>query len=198
MAKKTSYEERIQATVTTYRWAFVIAGATAAVIGALVLVWPNIMGNIFSSLMAIYALAAGVLYGVMVTRGKELSPPVRVGRGLVALALIVGAILILLYMNTATAVIVNMVGIALGLMWISEGVMAFLLSRRLETKTWLVGYAIVAVIAGIIMLLTPVWDGKPVTLLVGFSLLGLGVAQIVRGASATQATVVTVEETEET
>lgn len=196
MTSKAAYDQRIQETVTTYRWAFVIAGAVSAVIGVLVLVWPNVMGNIFSTLMAVYALAAGVLYGVIVIRGTELSPLVRVGRGLIALALIIGAILIVLYMDTATAVIVNMVGIVLGLMWISEGVMAFLLSRRLQAQTWLLAYAIGAVIAGVVMLLTPVWDGKPVTILVGCSLLGLGVAQIVRGVTATRFTVTTVEETE--
>ena len=63
MTSKAAYDQRIQETVTTYRWAFVIAGAVSAVIGVLVLVWPNVMGNIFSTLMAVYALAAGVLYG---------------------------------------------------------------------------------------------------------------------------------------
>lgn len=193
MSKKGLSEESINVTVSTYRWVFVAAGAAAAVVGLAILLWPNVMGSAFSILIGIYALVAGLLYAYMVVKGKDLSAPIRLARGFVALALIVGGILILSFTNTATQVIVNIVGISLGLLWILEGVMALVTLKKIDTRTWLLVYAIVAIAAGVIMLLTPVWGAGFLVWLLGLSLLGLGIAQVVRGLTANQ-TVVTVVE----
>lgn len=193
MGRKGFDAESIHVTVQTYRWIFVAAGAISAALGLLILFWPKAMGEMFATLMGIYAIAAGLLYGVMVVRGGDLSPVVRIARGFISLALIVGGILMIVFTREATTIVINVVGIALGVLWIAEGATAFMTMQRLKDKSWLLAYAIGAMIAGVIMLLTPIWDGKPVTWLIGFSLLGLGIAQIYRGATATPAVVVDVE-----
>lgn len=196
MGRKAISAEQISLTIRTYRWVFIIAGVAAAVIGLLILIWPAVMGGTFSILMGIYAIGAGLLYGWMVIRGGDLAPLIRVARGFIALALIVGGILILIFTHAATAIVVNVVGVALGVLWIAEGLMAFMTLRRLKDKSWLLAYAIIAVIAGVVMLFTPAWDGRPVVWLVGFSLLGLGVAQVYRGATATPDVVIDIEDIE--
>lgn len=184
MAAKRLSEEQIQVTVSTYRWGFIGAGAAAAIVGLLILLWPNVMGTIFSSLIGAYALVTGVIFGWIAVRGVEASILLRVARGLVGLALIVGGILMFIFSSTARAVIVDVVGVALGIMWLFEAGMTFIIMRGKTLKGWMVAYLIVAVIVGILLLFTPVWGGWPVQWLFGLGLLGLGVAQAVRGLTA--------------
>lgn len=193
MATKGFSEEKIRVTVKTYRRGFVLTGAVAALIGLFILLWPNVMGNIFSALIAIYALVAGAIYGYMAVRGEEMSMLLRVARGLVSLALIVGGILILIFMNTATAVIIDLVGVALGIMWIFEGLMALMIMRGRQMKTWVLIYVIVTIAIGVVMLLTPLWGGWPLQWLFGLSLLGLGIAQVVRGLTTTASLVASMD-----
>lgn len=195
MAAKNVSEEKIRVTVSTYRWGFVAAGAVAAIIGVLILIWPNVMAGIFSVLIAIYALVSGVVFGAIAIRGVEAPLPIRVARGLVALALIIGGVMILLFTHTASAVMVDVIGIALGILWIFEGIMAALLMRGKDLNFWLLAYLVVAIAMGVLMLLTPVWGGWPLQWLFGLGLLGLGVAQVVRGLTADRLVVEVEEET---
>lgn len=186
--------EKIQLTVSTYKWGFVAAGAVGAIIGLLILLWPGVMGNIFSVLIAIYALVAGIIFVAIGIRGVEAPIFMRVARGFVGLALIIGGVLMLVFLGTATAVMVDVVGIALGIMWIFEGIMIIIAMRGKETNGWTIAYLVVAIAAGVLMLLTPVWGGWPLQWLFGLSLLGLGIAQVVRGLTAAPAVVVQVED----
>lgn len=193
MRKNRFSEENIQVTVSTYRWAFVAAGAVAVVIGALLLFQTDAFKEIVGLLAGIYALAAGAMYGLMAVRGEDLSPGIRASRALVGITLIVGGILILIYRDTAVQVIVTVVGIAVGILWLFEGISAFRTLQKIGQNTWLTIYAAVALVAGIIMLLTPVWGMTVMAWLLGLSLIGLGITQIVRGLKATPAVVVDVE-----
>ncbi len=193
MAAKKVSEEQIRVTVSAYRWGFIAAGAAGAVIGLLILIWPDVMGTVFSALVAIYALVAGVIFGWIAVRGVEAPLLMRIARGLVGLALIVGGILIFTSMGTATAVLVNVVGISLGLMWLFEAVMVFIIIRGKPVSAWTLVYLIIAVIAGILLLLTPVWGGWVLQWLFGLGLLGLGIAQVVRGLMANRSVVIDVK-----
>lgn len=193
MAAKGITEEEISVTVSTYRWGFVVAGAAAAIAGLLILFQPDLMGHVFSILIGLYALVSGAVFGYMTVRGGQAPPLARVARGLVALALVVGGIMILAFMNTATAVLVNVVGIALGILWILEGVVVLLVIRGKPLNQWALAYVVLAIAIGVVMLLTPVWGGWPVRWLLGLSLIGLGAAQITRGATASPRLVVNVE-----
>lgn len=194
MAAKGINEEKIQVTVATYRWGFVVAGAVGAIIGLFILLWPNVMSSIFSILIAIYALVAGVIFEWIAIRGVGTAIMLRVARGLAGLALIIGGVLIFIFTDTASAIMVDVVGVTLGILWLFEGIMTLIIMRGKSLNSWFLAYVIVAIAVGVLMLLTPVWGGWPLQWLFGLSLLGLGIAQVVRGLTANPRLVVQLEE----
>ncbi len=70
--------------------------------------------------------------------------------------------------------------IFIGVSWIVDGVVALTLLGSDGSRVWTVLYAILSIIAGIIVLFSPLIAGFAFWLLLGISLIVLGIIQIVR------------------
>ena len=187
MADKTSASEKLRVTITTYRWGFGIAGLVAIAMGIFVLVWPNEMVKIAALLVGIYAVLSGLIYIFTAIRAKELKSLARITRVVAGIAFITAGIVMLSFLSASAVVLANVLGVILGILWMVEGVSALMLLRgRVEQNALATGYAIVALVIGVLLLLTPVWGTAFLRWMIGFGLVLLGIAQVYRAAMASR------------
>ena len=194
MADKTSASEKLRVTITTYRWGFGIAGLVAIAMGIFVLVWPNEMVKIAALLVGIYAVLSGLIYIFTAIRAKEIKSLARITRVVAGIAFITAGIVMLSFLSASAVVLANVLGVILGILWMVEGVSALMLLRgRVEQNALATGYAIVALVIGVLLLLTPVWGTVFLRWMIGFGLVLLGIAQVYRAAMAARDIKVNIE-----
>ena len=194
MADKTSASEKLRVTITTYRWGFGIAGLVAIAMGIFVLVWPNEMVKIAALLVGIYAVLSGLIYIFTAIRAKELKSLARITRVVAGIAFITAGIVMLSFLSASAVVLANVLGVILGILWMVEGVSALMLLRgRVEQNALATAYAIVALVIGVLLLLTPVWGTAFLRWMIGFGLVLLGIAQVYRAAMASREIKVNIE-----
>ena len=194
MADKTSASEKLRVTITTYRWGFGIAGLVAIAMGIFVLVWPNEMVKIAALLVGIYAGLSGLIYIFTAIRAKELKSLARITRVVAGIAFITAGIVMLSFLSASAGVLANVLGVILGILWMVEGVSALMLLRgRVDQNALATAYAIVALVIGVLLLLTPVWGTAFLRWMIGFGLVLLGIAQVYRAAMAARDIKVNIE-----
>lgn len=194
MADKTSASEKLRVTITTYRWGFGIAGLVAIAMGIFVLVWPNEIVKIAALLVGIYAVLSGLIYIFTAIRAKELKSLARITRVIAGIAFITAGIVMLSFLSASAVVLANVLGVILGILWMVEGVSALMLLRgRVEQNALATAYAIVALVIGVLLLLTPFWGTAFLRWMIGFGLVLLGIAQVYRAAMASREIKVNVE-----
>lgn len=194
MADKTSASEKLRVTITTYRWGFGIAGLVAIAMGIFVLVWPNEMVKIAALMVGIYAVLSGLIYIFTAIRAKEIKSLARITRVIAGIAFITAGIVMLSFLSASAVVLANVLGVILGILWMVEGVSALMLLRgRVEQNALATGYAIVALVIGVLLLLTPVWGTVFLRWMIGFGLVLLGIAQVYRAAMASREIKVNIE-----
>ena len=194
MADKTSASEKLRVTITTYRWGFGIAGLVAIAMGIFVLVWPNEIVKIAALLVGIYAGLSGLIYIFTAIRAKELKSLARITRVVAGIAFITAGIVMLSFLSASAGVLANVLGVILGILWMVEGVSALMLLRgRVDQNALATAYAIVALVIGVLLLLTPVWGTAFLRWMIGFGLVLLGIAQVYRAAMAARDIKVNIE-----
>ena len=73
-----------------------------------------------------------------------------------------------------------LVGIIVGITWVIEGIVGLTLIGDAASKVWTILYSVISIIAGIFVLFSPLWGAGVLWLLLGLSLVILGIAQLVR------------------
>jgi uncharacterized membrane protein HdeD (DUF308 family) len=93
---------------------------------------------------------------------------------------VVVGIVIFTNLGAAAGLLATIIAIAVGIMWIIEGVVALAGVKDLESKGIAILFAVISIIAGITVLASPLWAAAFLWWLLGISLMVLGVIQIVR------------------
>mgnify|MGYP003419510302 FL=1 len=70
--------------------------------------------------------------------------------------------------------------VTVGILWLFEGVLALTMLKQSSNKVWTVIYAIVSIVAGVVLLFSPFMGAITLWLLLGISMVVLGVVQVVR------------------
>ncbi|MCH9275811.1 DUF308 domain-containing protein [Bifidobacterium amazonense] len=157
-----------------------VIGAAAVILGIALLVWPGKTLTVFAVAFGIYFIVSGVIriVGALVTLG--LPAGWRILDVFIGILLAFGGVIMLknaALSGTSLAVFVTLI---VGFGWIMEGVMALAESWRLPKSGWAVCYAIVSIIAGIAVILSPVSSMVFLVILGGCALVVMGVSAIVR------------------
>ncbi|MGQ3255962.1 MAG: DUF308 domain-containing protein, partial [Microbacterium aurantiacum] len=71
-------------------------------------------------------------------------------------------------------------GILVGIMWIVEGIVALSTLGDAASKGWSIAFAILSIIAGLVLLFSPIWGAVVLWWLIGISLIVLGLVNIIR------------------
>ena len=99
---------------------------------------------------------------------------------LVGLLLTIGGVVMLKNATLSGAMLAVLVTMVVGLGWMMEGVMALVESWRMPSSAWAVIYALISIVAGCVMLFSPLAStGWPI-LFGGCALVALGIVAIVR------------------
>jgi len=172
----TSFEK---SAVTGIRTALGIGGAIALIVGILILVWPGKTAVVVTAIVAVYAIVSGLVYAGLGIFSKSLGGWARVGHIVLGLVFIAAGIIAFANLGETTVFLAVFVGIFIGITWIVEGVVALTTLGGSGSKGWTIFFAIVSLIAGVMLLFSPLYVAI-LWIFVGASLIVLGIVQIIR------------------
>lgn len=162
------------------RVALAVSGVVALIAGIVLLVWPIKSGVIITAIFASYLIVAGLIYiGLGIFSGAK-GGWARVGHIVLGLFYIVAGVIAFANLEAATATLALIVVIFIGISWIVDGVVALSLLGSDGSRVWTLLYALLSIIAGLIVIFSPLIAGFAFWLLLGISLVALGIVQIVR------------------
>jgi uncharacterized membrane protein HdeD (DUF308 family) len=166
--------------VTTIRTALGIGGAIALIVGILILVWPLKTAAVGTAIIAVYAIATGLVYIALAIFSKKFGAWTRVGHVVLGLIFIAAGIIALANLADTTVFLAVFVAVFVGITWIIEGVVALTTLGSATGRGWTIFFAVVSLLAGIMLLFSPLIAAAFLWLFVGWSLVILGIIQVVR------------------
>ena len=134
---------------------------------------------VVTAIIAIYAIVAGLVYAGLGIFSKNRGGWSRVGHIALGVLFIIAGIVAFLNLGATTAWLTIFVGILVGIMWIVEGIVALSTLGDAASKGWSIFFAIISIIAGIILLFSPLYVAA-LWWLLGIALVVLGIINIVR------------------
>ena len=99
---------------------------------------------------------------------------------LIGLMLSVGGVVMLKNAALSGATLAVLITMVVGLGWMLEGVMALVEAWRMPSSAWAVIYALLSIVAGFIVLFSPVSSTTWLILFGGCALVAIGIVAIVR------------------
>ena len=157
-----------------------LSGLVALIIGILILVWPGKTAVVVTAIGAIYAIVGGLVYVGFGIFSRAISGWARIGHILLGLVFIAAGIVAFANLAVTALWFATFIGILVGIMWIVEGVVALTTLAGAASKGFTIFFAILSIVAGIILLFSPAYGALVLWWLLGISLVVLGIIQIVR------------------
>lgn len=174
------------------RTAILISSIVAIVFGLVMLIWPVKSAYAVTIVIGIYAIVAGLLQLASGIVGRVLSVWPRIGIIVLGLLFLVAGVVALSNLGESTALLAVIVTTFIGISWIFEGVVS-LTSLGLKTpaipgsdrahKGWTIFFAIVSILAGVFVLMSPLLTAVWLWIFLGASLLVTGIIGVFRAAS---------------
>jgi len=164
------------------RTSLAVSGVIMLVLGIFILVSPTKTAMFFAGILAVYLIIQGLVYIGTGVFTKDRGGWSRLGHIVLGLLYVVGGILAFVNLFAFTATLAIFFGIMLGITWIIDGVVSLSLLGDSRSRVWTVVYAILSIVAGVILLLSPLY-AVMLWWLAGISLVVLGVLQIVRAVT---------------
>ncbi len=165
--------------VNGIRTALGIGGILALIVGILILAWPGKTAMVVTAIIAIYAIAAGLVYAGLGIFSKTKGGWARVGHIALGILFIIAGVVAFLNLSATTAWLTVFVGILVGIMWIIEGIVSLSTLGDAASKGWTIFFAILSIIAGIVLLFSPLYIFA-LWWILGIALIVLGIVNIVR------------------
>lgn len=161
-----------------------VGGLISLVLGLFVLFSPKTTAGValvlIAALIGVYAVVTGLVYLGVTIFSKQLGGWSRVGHGLLGVLYVVGGVFILGNLMTSGVVVAIFLSITLGVLWLFEGILAFVLLGKSDHKGWSVFYGIISVIAGITLIFSPLMGAATLWWLLGIAMAVLGLMQVIR------------------
>ena len=161
------------------RTALGVSGFLSLVIGALILIWPGRTAEVAVAIVSVYVIIAGLVniaIGLFWRSGWA-----RLGYIALGVLFIVAGIFSFANLSATTAWFGVFIGTLVGILWIIEGVVSLTtVGHGSKARAWTIFFAIVSIVAGVVLLFSPLLGAVTLFLLIGVSLVVLGIFQIVR------------------
>ncbi|HUH52891.1 MAG TPA: DUF308 domain-containing protein [Microbacteriaceae bacterium] len=161
-----------------------ISGLMALVVGVLILIFPGQSGlavmQVTAVIMAAWMLISGVVYLGLGVFSGSLSGKNRFWNAFLGLLFGFGGFIILFNVKETAAVLALALSVTIGVVWIFEGVFTFATLLSVTHKVWGIIYAVVSIVAGIILIVTPFIGVIALWWMIGISLVALGIVQLIR------------------
>ncbi|HET8927175.1 MAG TPA: DUF308 domain-containing protein [Microbacterium sp.] len=166
--------------VNGIRTAFGVGGLLALIAGVIIIWQPAGAAFFVTAVIAIYAIAAGLVYAGLGIFSKSMGGWARVGHIVLGILFIIAGIIAFMNLQTTTAWLAVIVAIMVGIAWIVEGIVSLTTLSSAASKGWTVFFAIVSIIAGLYLVFSPFWSAVALWLILGIALIVIGIVQIVR------------------
>ncbi|MEU3930917.1 HdeD family acid-resistance protein [Streptomyces sp. NPDC029044] len=156
-------------------WTWILASAVATLVpGILLLVWPEATLHVVAVLIGLYLLAAGAFRFVATFARQEQGH--RLPSLLLAVLYVLAGVLCLRNpLQTITAL-----SLIVGLVWLVSGILTLytaLAARDLPHRGFVLGMAVLGIVAGVVVLALPAESARALTRLLGLWLVLLGLAE---------------------
>lgn len=168
------------AVINSVRVALGISGAVALIIGIIIVFWPKTAAVGLTILIAISLLVSGIAYLGIGIFAKGIGGGARALDIVFGVLLVIAAIVAFANLSGTTAFLAVFIGILVGIAWIVEGAVALAQLGDSPSRGWSVFFGILSILAGILLLFSPLWGIVVLFILAGISLIVLGIVQIVR------------------
>ncbi|MEI3866603.1 DUF308 domain-containing protein [Microbacterium sp. CCNWLW134] len=165
---------------STVRVALGIVGAIALIFGLLILIWPQKAFGVVTFLLAIYAIIAGLVYIGLGAFSRERGGWSRIGYIVLGVLFVIAGVMAFLNFGAATDWLLLLVGLMIGITWVVEGIVSLSTLSDASSKGWTIFFAIISIVAGVVVMFAPIWGALIVWLFFGVSLVILGIIQIIR------------------
>ncbi|HWI32286.1 MAG TPA: DUF308 domain-containing protein, partial [Microbacterium sp.] len=156
-----------------------LGGVITLIVGILILVWPQKTAFVVTFIIAAYLIIAGLVYAGLGIFTKNRGGWSRIGHILLGVIFIIAGIYAFIDLATATLALAVFLGILVGILWIIEGVVALSTLGDAGSKGWTIFFAILSIVAGIVLLFSPLYI-VALWWLLGIALVVLGIVQIIR------------------
>lgn len=156
-------------------WKWILGSALATLVpGVILLVWPDGTLHVIAVLLGLYLLAIGVFRFVDVFAREEAGE--RLPGLLLALLYVLAGVLCLRNpLQTITAL-----SLIVGIVWLATGILTLytaLAAKSLPHRGFVLGVAVLGIVAGIVVLALPTESATALTRLLGLWLVLLGLAE---------------------
>lgn len=157
--------------------ATMIIGAVTLVLGLIVSFHPGGSLNVVAVLIGILAIVSGIFHLLRIFGRGESH---RIWLGITGLLFIVIGVVLIRHLHLTLAVI----GLFVGITWIVQGVTALiggLAGGTREGRGWWIAFGLLSLIAGIVVVATPVSSLNVLAVLLGVWFIVMGLAEIIGG-----------------
>lgn len=162
------------------RVALAISGAIALIAGLVLLVWPGKTLVLVTAIIASYLIIAGLVYlGLGIFSGKK-GGWARAGHIILGLLYIAAGVIGFLNLQQTAATLALITVIFIGVSWIVDGIVSLTLLHKDGSRAWTIIYAIFSIVAGLIVIFSPMLAAIALWWILGITLVVLGVIQLVR------------------
>ncbi|GAA4375381.1 HdeD family acid-resistance protein [Agromyces bauzanensis] len=169
-----------KAAINTVRTTLGISGAVALIVGIFITFWPKNSALVLTVMLGIYFIIAGLAYAGLGIFSKGISGGARALDIILGVLFVIGGILALVNVQGAAEFLAVFLGILIGILWIIEGIVALVQSSDSPSRGWSIFFGILGVIAGVVLLFSPLWGVVILWIITGIGLIVLGIMQIVR------------------
>ncbi|MDF7637147.1 DUF308 domain-containing protein [Leuconostocaceae bacterium ESL0958] len=154
-------------------------GLVSTIVGILIVFWPDKSANFVAALIGIAMLLMGAFKLWSAFSGKENRRRDQVMDAIVAVVYLVAGLFIFIDMQAATLSLLLVVGMLTGITWLVEGIANLTILNRLNSsKTWHFIAALINILAGLSLIVSPLIGGFLVWTFFGIMLLVVGIIKL--------------------
>ena len=166
--------------VNTIRVTLGLTGVLALIAGIFITFWPKNAAVFLTVLLGIYFIIAGLAYVGLGIFSKGISGGARALDIILGVLFVIGGVLMLSNPTESAVVIGIFLGVLIGILWIVEGAVALAQAGSSSSRGWIIFFGILSILAGIVLLFSPLWGSVILFWILGIALIVLGIVQIVR------------------
>lgn len=167
--------------INAVRAAFGLVGILGIGLGIALLMWPGKTLAVFAGILAVYFLISGIARIALSIFSSGIGAGHRILGLVLGLIVFLAGIIVLRNLDTSTGVLAIIAALALGIAWIVDGIMALIESGKRDGSRGVgIAFGIFSILAGVVVLIWPGWTILAFAVLIGISLVILGVMGVVR------------------
>lgn len=157
-----------------------VSGVIALLTGIVLLVWPGKSLGVITGIFAVYLVIAGLVYIGLGIFSAAKGGWARVGHIVLGLLYIVAGVIAFTNLRETGTFLAFVIVIFIGVSWIIDGVVSLTLLGSDGSRVWTLLFALLSIVAGIIVIVAPLESALILWVFLGVSLVVLGIVQIVR------------------